>query len=65
MMQSLALLQHLSTWVPVLTTSFLFAGEAFGSIVVIASTLSPCGFKIGFAGVFRKEGVANAKVNWQ
>ncbi len=48
MMQSLASLQHLSTRVHVLTTSLPLAGEAFGPIVIIVSTLSSSGLKIGF-----------------
>jgi hypothetical protein len=49
MMQSLAPLQHFSTWVFVLITSLPLASEAFGLIVVIVSTLGVCGRKIGFA----------------
>ncbi len=50
------MLQHLSTRVPVFTTSLSFVGEAFGLIVVIVSTLGACGLKIGFAWVVREGG---------
>jgi len=49
MMQSLAPLQHISTWVFVFTTSLPLASEAFSLIVVTTSTLSVRGHKIGFA----------------
>jgi hypothetical protein len=56
MMQSLALLQHLSTRVPIFITSLPLASEAFGLITIIASTLGAHGFKISFAWVVREGG---------